>query len=153
MSIEQFEKSSGRVERERPRESREVKEVEVDPELAKAATMERAEYLVKEVKSSKQQMQNIVQNISQVKKLIKQLRAQLALADDDDISSVTRDEDAIRKLRTSIAEHAGELEMMREDLVRFTISDLAKSAPEATVDTLEREARRRVDEMLGEIKN
>ena len=38
----------------------ESKEGEVDEEVKKAAAMERADYLVKEVKQSKKQMQNIL---------------------------------------------------------------------------------------------
>jgi len=79
MSVFNPESESSRSdhERERTRESRETKEGEKDPELQAAARLERAEYLVKEVKSSKKQMQNILRHVQEVKTLIQQLRTQL----------------------------------------------------------------------------
>ncbi len=98
---------------------------EIDPELAKAATMERADLLVKEVKQSKQQMQNIILHMQTVLSAIRQLRQQLQLAQtDDDISSVKQDKKQIEILKKKIQEYGDELEKMRKDLVREQMEEL-----------------------------
>lgn len=110
------------------REAREVgyesKEGEKDPELQAAAAMERADYLVKEVKSSKQQMQNIVMHMMQVKQAIQQIRAQLQLQADEDSTSLQQDQVRIDSLKKKIDEYKVELINMQDDLVREQMIEL-----------------------------
>jgi len=109
MSIE-TEKRINLSERERNYESRESKEGEVDAELKKASAMEKADYLVKEVKSSKKQMQNIVMHMQQVTQAIRQLRAQLQLVqDDDDPASIKQDKKKVEELKLKIKGYGDEL--------------------------------------------
>jgi DNA-binding ferritin-like protein len=140
----EFERTSR--EREPARELREVKEGEKDPELEAAARLERADYLVKEVKSSRQQMQNIVLHMQQVTTLIAQLRKQLKLAEDDgDPASVEQDKKAIEDLKKKIQEHRAEIEDMQEDLVKAQMAELQK---QGVMEGVEKMAREMVERML-----
>ncbi|MFH1947345.1 MAG: hypothetical protein ABIJ23_04285 [Candidatus Magasanikbacteria bacterium] len=115
------------TEREKNYESRESKEGEVNAELKKATAMEKADYLVKEVKSSKKQMQNIVVHMQQVTQAIRQLRAQLQLAqDDNDPTSIQQDKKKVEELKLKIKDYVGEVEKMREDLIREEMEELKK---------------------------
>lgn len=155
LETEQEFRRKSREAQERAVEAREAKEGEVNEELKAAAAMERADYLVKEVKSSKQQMQNIVLNMQQVQNAIRQLRAQLQLAEDsDDPESVKQDKKKIAELKKKIVEHADELEKMRGDLVHEQIEELKNGvgAGMATED-LRAKAEAMVEEMIQEIKD
>ncbi len=114
-------------EREKSYESRESREGEVDAEIKKATAMEKADYLVKEVKSSKKQMQNIVMHMQQVTQAIRQLRAQLQLVqNDDDPTSIQQDKKKVEELKLKIKDYIGEVEKMRSDLIREEIAELEK---------------------------
>jgi hypothetical protein len=134
------------------RESKEVKEAEVDPELKAAATLERADYLVKEVKSGKQQMQNIVLHMQQVKQAIKKIRQQLQLVTngDDDDRSVTQDEAQVEKLKKQITEYSKEIHAMKDDLVAAQITELQKTNPSAPQTELQTQALQMVEDLIGE---
>ena len=137
------------------RESRETREGEPDPELQAAAAMERADVLVKEVKQSKQQMQNIVIHMQQVKQAIRKLRAQLQLAQngDDDPESIKHDKKTIELLKNKIKEHAGELEKMRDDLVREQIEELRSGEGAGmTEETLQAKAEELVEDLIRVVK-
>jgi len=139
-------------EAERSYESRESKESEVDPELSAAANMERADYLVKEVKQGKQQMQNILIHMQQVKTAIRQLRQQLQLAGDDDSGSVQHDQKRIDGLKKQVKEHQEELIKMRDDLVREQMSEL-KNGVGVGMSTweLQEKAEGIIDAMIAEV--
>ncbi|MFH1286263.1 MAG: hypothetical protein ABII02_00745 [Candidatus Magasanikbacteria bacterium] len=133
--------------------TRESKEAEADPEIESAATMERADYLVKEVKQSKQQMQNILVHMQQVTQAIRQLRAQLQLADGGDPSSVAQDKHRIEELKKKISEHKDELIKMRDDLVREQVEELRDGVGVGmSSDELQKKAEQMVDEMIHEIE-
>ena len=112
---------------EASRESREMKEAEKDPELQAAASKERADYLVKEVKSSSQQMQNIVMHVAQVQQALKKLRAELQLSEQGDSMSVQQDRARIEILKKQIGEYIHELVAMKEDLIVFEIEESRKA--------------------------
>lgn len=138
-------------EAERSRESKEAKEDEKDPELQAAATLERADFLVKEVKTSKRQMQNIVLNIQQVQQQIQALRQQLQLSQTDEPSSIVHDKARVSALRKKIEEHLGELANMREDLIDMEIKDLRKGGAGDLNDTeIRRIATQHIEEILKE---
>jgi len=139
-------------EAERSRESRESKEAEADPELAAAATLERADYLVKEVKQGKQQMQNILIHMQQVKTAIRQLRQQLQLADGDDSGSVQHDAARVEELKKQVKGYQEELVKMRSDLVREQMSEL-KNGIGVGLTTAELQARAEgvIDAMIAEV--
>jgi len=135
------------------RESRESREQEVDPELAAAAAMERADFIVKEVKQGKQQMQNIVLHMQQVKKAIAQLRVQLQLqASDDQESSVSRDEERVKELKEQIREYQDELVKMRGDLIREEMEELKNGVGVGmSTDELQARAEKSIDAMIQEV--
>lgn len=113
-------------ERDPSREARESKEKEIDPELAAAAMMERADLLVKEVKTNKQQIQNIVLHMAQVKQAIQKIRKQLQLQQSDD-DALSPDEKQIEKLKAQIVEYKDELLKMKDDLIHAYANDMDES--------------------------
>lgn len=136
------------VEREKTKES------ETDTELKRAAVLERADFLVKEVKTNQKQMQNILLNIQQVLNLIQQLRAQLQLADDsNEPSSVQQDKKKIAELKKKIADYSVELENMREDLTREQSAELKRGIGAGLSESeLNEKAAAMVAEMIERIK-
>lgn len=132
---------------ETARESRESKEAERDPELQAAASKERADYLVKEVKTNQQQMQNIVMHVAQVQQALKKLRAELQLSEQGDSMSVQQDKARIEALKKQIGEYMGELVVMKEDLIVFEMNELKKGGVVGS-DHLRTEAQKRVENML-----
>lgn len=134
-------------------ESRESKEGDgLDKELKAAAAMERADFLSREVKSSQQQMQNIVMHMQQVIVAIKKLRAELNLPGNEDASSVEEDARRIAKLKNQIQEYRTELESMREDLVREQAQDLVKQHPEILMNDAENIAKQKVAELYAQLE-
>jgi len=148
MSLE-TEKKIYSSEREKSHESRESREGEVDEEIKEGSAMEKADYLVKEVKTSKQQMQNIVLHMQEVTQAIRQLRAQLQLVqDDDDPTSIQQDKKKVEELKFKIKDYIGELEKMREDLVREEMVELKKGIG---VAMSEEDLRVKAEENVGEM--
>lgn len=127
-------------EHERSREIKEPTEKEMSPELIAAAMKERAEFLVKEVKTNTQQMQNILAHMAQVKAAIAKIRQQLALQTSDDASSLTHDEMQVAQLRGQIAEHTEELENMRGDLIKIYAEDLKKKHPNLSEEEVQQQS-------------
>lgn len=142
-------------EREPSRESKEMKEMREDPELQAAARMERADYLVKEVKSGKQQLQNIALNIAKVQQTLAQLRQLLGTHGNGDDSSIERDQAQIAKIKAQIAEHQQELSSIREVLVQVYIDELAKTPQtvEASGKSLPELAAERVDALIRSVQD
>ena len=134
------------AEREPSRESREGFEMDAQGEAA--AAMERADYIVKDVKSTKQQMKNIVMNMHAVKQQIQQLRQQLQLVHSDDDSSLAQDQARVDELKEKIAGYQKEIEAMRDDLIREQKEELLTNG---FVGDLMAEAERLVDKMIGDV--
>ena len=138
--------------RERQVESKESKEDKgLDKELKAAAAMERADFLSREVKSSQQQMQNIVIHMQQVIAAIKQLRVQLDLPDGEDVSSVEKDSKRVAKLKIQIQEYRGELESMRDELVNEQIQEIIKQQPHLLIVDAEQLAKQKVAELYAQL--
>lgn len=146
----------GRESREQKesRESKENKESELDPEARALAVLERADIIVKEVKTSKKQMQNIFVNMQQVKATIKQLRALLQLQDDDndDHHSAEQDKKRIQELRKKITLHQTELENMRHDLVCYQKEELEKQNLGLSAQALQEKAEKMVEQMIASVR-
>lgn len=139
----------------RSRESKdlghETKEAEINPELQAAASMERADYLVKEVKQSKKQMQNIVLHMQQVKQAIKQIRAQLQLQASADPTSLEQDQKQVEKLQEQIKQYQDELIKMKDDLIREQIEELKNSAGVTlSADQLKQKAEIMVNDLISQ---
>lgn len=134
------------------RESKEAGEKEVSPELARAALKERADFLVKEVKTSKNQMQNILHHMGQVKSAIKKLRALLMLSDSLEATSLDSDQKRVQDLRAQIETQVNELRAMEEDLVSVQMHELRSEYPHALLNDIEAKAREMVEDMLAQIR-
>lgn len=144
--MDSIENNSPQFEKE---QSAETKEVKLSPEAAAAAQMERADQLVKEVKSSKNQMANIVMHMGQVQKAIKQIRQQLQLAaSDDPASSVEHDQEVVDKLKKQIEDHKEELLNMKDDLIRTQTQEVLNAQPQLGKEDATLQAKKQVEQML-----
>lgn len=125
-------------------ESREVKEKEIDPELLAAMAAERAEMLVEASKTSTQMMQNIAQNIAQVKNVIAQIRATLGIGDDGtvDPSSVVQDQTQLAKLQKKILDY-------KKELITFKKEEIKKQKPQISEENLNLEAEQAIELLLA----
>ena len=138
--------------RERDVEQRESKESEMTPEAQAAATMERADFLVKEVKSGKQQIQNIVVHMQQVLQAIQALRQQLQIQSDDTASSVQHDEKHIENLKKKIATHKDELLKMKDELVAAQTEQIREGEGVGLTDLqLKTKAEEMVERIMREV--
>ncbi len=134
-------------------ETREAREGGKDALLEQAAALERADILQKEIKTSKNQMQNILLHIQQVTTAIAALRQQLSLsAASGDPSSVKQDKEKVEELKEKIAGYQQELFSMREDLVREQMSALRSEGFVSGASELEERAREMVEKMIGNKK-
>lgn len=123
-------------EKEWNKESRENKEDELSEELRAAATRERAEFLIKEVKSSTKQVQNLMLHIQLTLSALKALKTQLQLTSQEDPASVVHDKKIVSTLKQKIVEHKTELLEMKEDLVQALMEDDAR-IPNRNIKTKE----------------
>lgn len=146
---------SDRSNRERNQEIREVdKESRDNKELQAAAAMERADFLNREVKTSQNQMQNIVRHMQAVLQAIKQLRAALALPDPaGDENSLHEDQKRLNTLRARVAAYKEELVSMKEQLVQEHIKKLQteNSQTNKNISDIEAEVRAQVEKMYAEL--
>lgn len=117
-SMETREQKIQREATEVSRESRESSPDRDDPLARRAAVMERADYLVKEVKSGTQQIQNIMIHMQQVQSAITALRAQLNTSSSaSGAPSLDRDAQVVDKIRAKINMYTNEITSMREDMI------------------------------------
>lgn len=153
MSIE-FEKNRESArERERNYEVKENKEAETDKELQAAAALERADYLVGEVKSSKKQMQNIMVHMQQVLAAIKELREQLQLAPTSgDDASVVQDKKRVEQLKHQIAEYKDELSKMKDELIAGYMQEMQKKDESLSGEVYKQRAEELVKKIMQEIE-
>ncbi|MFZ2189396.1 MAG: hypothetical protein WA057_03335 [Candidatus Magasanikiibacteriota bacterium] len=143
-----------RESREYGAERKESREGEVNKELQAAAAMERADVMIREVKSSKKQMQNIVRHMQEVQTAIRQLRAQLQLAQtDDDVSSLKQDRKKVEELKKKIGGYIEELEKMRGDLIREQMEELKNGIGVGmTSAQLQKKAEEMVEDLINSVK-
>lgn len=137
---------------ERDIESHESKE---DAELKAGASVERADIIVKEVKQSKKQMQNILVHMQTVLGAIQQLRQQLQLVQNsDDPASVVQDKKRIEELKKKIKNYGDELEKMRGNLIKEEIEELKKGVGvDMSADEVCKLAEKNIQEMIEKVKN
>ncbi len=154
MSIENQEvqlRQSREASAERARESRESKEgSEMDEAAKAAATMERADYLVKEVKGGKQQIQNIMIHMQSVMQALAALRKQLDLEDSGEASSVEQDKQHAEKLKEKISEHKDELIKMKDELI-VAQTEQIRAGDGATMSDVE--LRQKAEEIVQKLMN
>ncbi|HBU07436.1 MAG TPA: hypothetical protein DEB09_05130 [Candidatus Magasanikbacteria bacterium] len=140
--------------RESSAEQRENKEGEANKELQAAVAMERADVMIREVKNSQKQMQNIVRHMQEVQTAIRQLRAQLQLAQtDDDVSSLKQDKKKVEELKKKIGGYLEELEKMRGELVREQMEELKNGIGVGmTSAQLQKKAEEMVQQLIDSVK-
>lgn len=132
---------------------KEGREQEIDPELAKASVMERADILVKEVKTNQKQLQNISLHMQQVMAAIKQLRIQLQIQDDgEDPTSIKHDKQKVDELRKKIGGYIDDLEGMKDEILKDMVHELKKQAYPAPDEELMRIASMRFEKILESVK-
>lgn len=153
MSLQETEKIYTQRERERSPEERENAREMEKPEAKAAAARERAEYISKEVKQSRNQIKNIMLNMQAVMQAIKNLRAQLDLKTDDSVESVEQDRARLEKLKKQVAKYLDELEKMRDDLVREETERLRTEGGGGKMADLTEIAFKKVDDFIAEIKH
>lgn len=150
MSIFAPELESNKAEQREQKEA--AKEAEKDPELQAAAALERADYLVREVKTSQNQMQNIVSHMQAVLTAIRDLRSALQLtttAGVDD-ASVIQDKKRVAILKARILKYKEELLKMKDDLIAEQLKLLREQRPTHSTESLTAEAEKMVQDMLTE---
>ncbi len=139
--------------REIGREKKESKEVEDNAELKVAAAMERADYLVHEVKTSKNQVQNIVLHMQAVLQAIRDLRTALQLpSSSTDETSTQHDKKRVEDLQRRIAAYRDELLKMKDELILEQVRLLRQEFPLALEEKLHEEAQKKVDTILAEVE-
>lgn len=149
MPHEETEHRYGPEMRDRAREMKETKEDKEDSELKAAAAMERADYLVHEVKTSQNQMQNILLHMQSVLKAIRELRTALQIPQGtSDAASIERDKKRLEDLQKKIAAYRNELVAMKGDLLIEQIRILRENNPDKSEKALQEEARILVEAML-----
>lgn len=132
----------------------EQKEKQDEAELKSAAAMERADVLIREAKTSKKQMQNILLHMQTVMAAIRQLRQQLQLVEEsDDPASVKQDKKQIEGLKKKIREYGDELEKMRGDLIREQMEELKNGIGVGlSGDELRKRAEEMVEQLIQQVK-
>src|SRR3989339_844304 len=138
-------------ERERSYETKESREAEENQELKAAAAMERADFLSKEVKSSKQQMQNIVLHMQEVLAAIQELRKQLDLLGDVSVPSLEQDRQHMESLKKKIEAYSSELVAMKDDLIREQAVSFIKQGRCSSREESDALAKKVVEEMIEKI--
>lgn len=137
-------------EAERRVEAKEGKEVEVSEELKRAAVMERADYLVKEVKSGNKQIQNILVHMQGVLQALAQLQQQLSITHTDEPASVAQDKVQIEKIKQKIVAHKDELLKMKDELIQAKQEQLKGEGHEE--DVLRKKAEDMVNTVLQAVE-
>lgn len=153
MPQEETEYRYGPERRDQAREIKEVKEEKEDSELKTAAAMERADYLVHEVKTSQNQMQNIMVHMQSVLKAIRELRAALQIPHGtNDSASIEQDKKRVEDLQKKIAAYRDELVAMKDDLLLEQIRILREKSSDKDEETLQKEAKILVEAMFGMVE-
>jgi len=131
----------------------ETKEDKEKAELKKAAARERAETVSKEVKNTKQQIQNITANMQQVIKAVAAIRAQLQLAQqhEDDIPSVRSDKRRVGELNVRLMDLGSQLEGLKSALLEEEKKRLVEEG-KLTGEEIIIEANRIVEEIIAKLK-
>lgn len=129
----------------------EVKDVRELTELKKAAAKERAETVSREVKNTKQQMQNIIANMQQVVKAVLAIRQMLGLDINEGIPMVQQDEKKVEELKKKLENLRGELSGLRNALLLEEIKNLEEFGESFSENNVKREAEKRVDIILDSL--
>ncbi len=130
----------------------EAKEKQIEEAEKKLAAKERVEIVSKEVKTTKNQIQNIVANMQQVVKAVAAIRAQLQIKNDDDIPSVKQDEKILESLKKKLDGLYGEINDLKGALLAEEIKSVGEDNPDLSFEEIEKEAERRVEKILENIK-
>lgn len=134
-------------------EQRETREGQEDKELQAAAAMERADFLTKEVKTSQNQIQNIVLHMQAVIAAIKELRKKMDLPEVSSTeSSVQEDKRQVDQLRVKISEYKTELLLMKEELVKEYLQKIQEAEPGITLTECTAKANMAVEKIYADLE-
>lgn len=137
-----------RENRDRGQENKESSEL--DKELQAAAALERADFLVKEVKTSQNQMQNIIVHMQAVLQAIKELRKMMDIPETE-VDTLPADQRQLEKLREKISQYRSELEKMREELIVEQIKKMRQEKLYLSEEAIQAEAIKKVDELYASL--
>jgi uncharacterized protein (UPF0335 family) len=126
----------------------EQKEKAPDEKEKKAAAMERVEKVSKEVQNTQKQMKNIMANMQNVVKAVRAIRAQLQLADNDDIPSVKKDEERLDLLKKRLDSLYAELGDLKYALEAEEEKELVRLSPELPEEERKEQAKNKVQQYL-----
>lgn len=128
--------------------SAEQKEKAVEQAEKKLAAKERAEVVSKEIKTTKNQIQHIVANMSQVIKAVAAIRAQLGVTTTGGIPSVDRDEKILEELKKKLAGLMGEIKDLKVALLAEEIKSVKEELPDWNDAAVFAEAEQRANRIL-----
>jgi hypothetical protein len=130
----------------------EAKEKQIEEAEKKMGAKERAETISKEVKTTKNQIQNIVANMTQVIKAVAAIRAQLGLGvKGGAIPSVQKDEKILESLKKKLDGLFGEIEGLKKALVAEEEKAVREEHPDWKPEFIIEEAKKRVGEILKKL--
>ncbi len=133
--------------------NQEAKEKQVEEAEKKMAAKERVEMVGREVKSTKQQIQNITANMTQVLKAVAAIRAQLTIPHSDDtVPSVARDKKNLEELRKKLDGLMGEIVDLKGALLGEEAKSVKEENPGWNGEAVMSEAKRRVSEVLEKLE-
>lgn len=131
--------------------SAESKEKGQEEAEKKMAARERVEVVSKEVKSTKQQIQNIMGNMQTVVKAVAAIRAQLQLAQNDNIPSVKQDQKTLEALKKKLAGLRGELKDLRGALLVEERKSAQEQNPDWSAEQIDATANKQVEGLWAEL--
>jgi len=132
--------------------NREQKEKQAEEAEKKMAAKERLEATSKEIKTTKNQIQNIVANMQQVVKAVAAIRAQLQVAQNDDIPSVQRDKKVLEGLQKKLERLYGEIKDLKVALEAEEQKAVQEEFAEWGAEEIAEEAQRRVEGIMKKLE-
>lgn len=134
---------------ERAEKSQEAQEE--DQEAKKMAARERVEVVSREVKTTKQQIQNIVGNMQMVLKAVAAIRAQLQAPAGGSIPSVEQDKKRLDGLQKKLDGLFGEIGDLKKALLVEERKAVGEEHKGWSAEEIQQEAEKRVGEILRKV--
>lgn len=129
----------------------ESKEKGTEEAEKKMAARERVEVVSREVKTTKQQIQNIMGNMQAVVKAVAAIRAQLQLAQGGSIPSAEQDKRSLAALKKKLTSLYGELNDLRGALLAEQRKNIQEENPDWSAEEIEKAAKKQVEELWKQL--
>jgi len=139
---------------ERGESNFESKETKEDKELKELGAKERIEQTAVEVKTTKQRMKNIMNNMQQVAQAVKQIRQQLGLIDsDDEVPSIVKDTKILEELKEKLKGLEDQMGDLKKELKYEEINRLKELNPEISHDEADLRAEQIANEVFQDLQS